>query len=63
MKIKVLKPSMVEEEIEVLGATPKQARTIGAVVRSISGDILNRRNDDIRFSVNGQVWHLTLARE
>lgn len=63
MKIKVLKPSMVEEEIEVLGATPKQARTIGAVARGLVGDILNKRNDDIRFSVDGQVWHLALAKE
>lgn len=63
MKIKVLKPSMIEEEIETLGATRKQARTIGAVVRSVSADILNKRNDDIRFSVNGQVWHLTLVKE
>lgn len=63
MKIKVLKPSMVEEEIEGLGATPKQARTIGAVVRSVSADVLNGRDDTIRFCVNGQVWNLTLAKE
>lgn len=63
MKIKVLNPSMVEEEIEGLGATPKQARTIGAVVRGVSADILNGREDTIRFCVNGQVWNLTLAKE
>ena len=63
MKIKVKDFNTIEGVIEWSGATPKQARTIGAVVRSVSGDILNRRNDDIRFSVNGQVWHLTLARE
>lgn len=63
MKIKVNEFNTIEGLIEWSGATPKQARTIGAVVRSVSADVLNGRDDTIRFCVNGQVWNLTLAKE
>lgn len=63
MKIKVNNFNTIEGVIEWSGATPKQARTIGAVVRSVSADILNGREDNIRFGVNGQVWKLVLTKE
>ena len=62
-KIKVNDFNTIEGLIEWGGATPKQARTIGAVVRSVSADILNSREDTIRFCVNGQVWILVLTKE
>ena len=62
-RIKITEPSDIEGDLVRLGATDKQARVIGAVVRGVASDILNERNDQIRFKVNGVEYLLTLTKE
>ena len=63
-KIKVYGVSQIEEELESLGATHKQARVIAGVMRGIAGDILNDRvSDEIRFATNGKLYKLILTKE
>ena len=61
-RIKVIEQTNIEGDLEQMGATTKQARVIGAVVRGVASDIMNERNDSIMFCVNGVEYLLTLTR-
>ena len=63
MKIKIKETTSIEGELEKLGATEKQARVIGAVMRGIASDIMNERSDKIAFRLDGINYNLTLDKE
>lgn len=63
MKIKIKETASIEGELENLGATEKQARVIGAVMRGVASDIINERSDKITFRLNGINYNLTLDKE
>lgn len=63
-KIKVYYNSGIEDELESIGFQHTQARVVAAVMRGVAGNVLNgRKNDVIRFQVNGYMWKLTLNKE
>lgn len=59
-RIKVIEQTNIEGDLETLGATPKQARVIGAVVRGVASSVMNRRNDKVAFRLDGVNYNLTL---
>ena len=63
MKIKVKEIGGIESELLALGATKSQAWVIEAVMRGVAGDILNERNDEIKFACHGVKYKLTLSKE
>lgn len=64
MKIKVYEADKIEEVLEKIGASPSGARAIGAVMRGIAGDIISGRDgDEIRISVDGRKYKITLEKE
>ena len=62
-RIKVIEQTNIEGDLEQMGATTKQARVIGAVVRGVASDIMNERNDKITFRLDGINYNLTLEKE
>ncbi len=63
-KIKVYYNSGMEDELESIGFGHPQARVVAGVMRGVAGNVLNgRKNDVIRFQVNGYMWKLTLNKE
>ncbi len=63
-KIKVNTVSQIEEELESLGFMKAQARVMGAVMRGIAGDVMNKRKSDtIVFQAYGERYRLTLEKE
>lgn len=59
--IKVYKNLELEETLEEFGMTKSQAHTLGAVVRSVIGDVINdRKKDEIRFRIKGIDYELKL---
>lgn len=62
-KIKINYVSRLEEELQELGATYKQARIVGSLARSILGDIQNKRDgEEIRFCVDGNAYVMNLEK-
>lgn len=59
-RIKITEPSDIEGDLERLGATEKQARVIGAVMRGVASSVMNRRNDKVVFRLDGVNYNLTL---
>ena len=59
-RIKITEPSDIEGDLESLGATEKQARVIGAVMRGVASSVMNRRNDKVVFRLDGVNYNLTL---
>lgn len=63
-KIKVYYNSGMEDELESIGFQHTQARVVAGVMRGVAGNVLNKRaSDEIRFSLNGHMWKLTLNKE
>lgn len=63
MKIKVKTNNSIEDELCNMGVKLSHARTIGAVMRGVAGDIINERNDEITFCVKGVIYKLTIRKE
>ena len=62
-RIKITEPSDIEGDLVRLGATDKQARVIGAVMRGVASSVMNERNDKITFRLDGINYNLTLTKE
>lgn len=62
-RIKITEPSDIEGDLVRLGATDKQARVIGAVMRGVASSVMNERNDKITFRLDGINYNLTLDKE
>lgn len=62
-RIKITEPSDIEGDLVRLGATDKQARVIGAVMRGVASSVMNERNDKITFRLDGINYNLTLEKE
>lgn len=61
--IKVKTATNIEADLEQLGAKPRQARVIGAVIRGVAADLINEREDTIRFACHGVRYTLKLVKE
>lgn len=64
-KIKVYRQSDLEDELEMLlGLTPKHARTLGAIMRGVAGDIIRGvKQSEIRAGFNGEVYKINITKE
>lgn len=62
-RIKITEPSDIEGDLVRLGATDKQARVIGAVMRGVASSVMNERNAKITFRLDGINYNLTLDKE
>lgn len=62
-KIEINYVSRLEEELQELGATYKQARIVGALARDILGTIQNdREGDEVVFCSNGKKYIMELKK-
>lgn len=62
-KIKINYVSRLEEELQELGATYKQARIVGSLARDILGTIRNDRDkDEVVFCVDGKKYIMELSK-
>lgn len=62
-KIKINYVSRLEEELQELGASYKQARIVGALARDILGTIKNRREgDEVVFCSGGEKYSMKLEK-
>ena len=62
-KIKINDVSRLEEELQELGATYKQARIVGSLARDILGTIRNNRDgDEVVFCVEGKKYSMKLEK-
>lgn len=62
-KIKINYVSRLEEELQELGATYKQARIVGSLARDILGTIQNKRDgDEVVFCVEGKKYSMKLEK-
>lgn len=62
-KIKINYVNRLEEELQELGATYKQARVVGSLARDILGTIRNDRDkDEVVFCVDGKKYVMELNR-
>ena len=64
-KIKVYRQSDLEDELELMfGLSRSNARTLGAIMRGVAGDIIRGvKQSEIRAGFNGEVYKINITKE